>query len=195
MQEVSTAILPRLQEFLESKKLKVLAVPYNPSAGDSTFNYVFAYDINLFSLVGTEQIYLTESGHPLQKREPLAREEIFSHNFDSEFEKSSQMVILEKKDSREQFIVVNNHFGMSNEHRLLAAQSLCQKLLSIQKPIILVGDFNQFDSSIPEVRLYQEQIEVFKQHGFTWVISPHNFGHHTKRPFAFQNIQGLHSQV
>jgi len=27
------------------------------------------------------------------------------------------------------------------------------------------------------------------------MISPHNFGHHTKRPFAFQNIQGLHSQV
>jgi hypothetical protein len=27
------------------------------------------------------------------------------------------------------------------------------------------------------------------------LISPHNFRHHTKRPFAFQNIQGLHSQV
>jgi hypothetical protein len=41
--------------------------------------------------------------------------------------------------------------------------------------------------------LLQSKSSFISQHDT--MISPHNFGHHTKRPFAFQNIQGLHSQV
>ncbi len=89
---------------------------------------------------------------------------------------------FEELSTKEQFIVVNNHFGLSNKHRLLAADMLCKKLdemnnkqndstensSSIQKPLpmVLVGDFNQFDSIAKESVLYMDQIEIFKRNGF-----------------------------
>jgi hypothetical protein len=167
IQEIEDSILPELIKHFKSKGLEILSMKYNPSK--LAFNYAFAYDPSLYACKSISQIYLTLSGKSTHNREILSKEELFSQHLDSEFERSSQLTELENINSKKQFVIVNNHFGLSNKHRLLASDMLCKKIADIVKPMVLVGDFNQFDANVKTAVLYTEQIKIFKHYGFKWV--------------------------
>lgn len=169
LQELDINTVPFVKEFLEAAGYKVIVNGYNPDI--QAFNFVFAFLSGKYNVTQKpEQIYLTRSGNPLTKEErtKFSRDEIFEHNLDTEFEKSVQVIPLKDKDSDEYFTVVNTHLGLTNKHRKLAAELLCSKLEGRAEPLLLVGDFNQFDSSVPEATLLMEQVEIFTTHGFTW---------------------------
>lgn len=166
LQEVNNSILPHIVAHLESKGLEVFCQKYNPD--DSSFNHVFAIDPKKYRLIETYPIYLTLSGEPTNNRAELSKEELFKQNLGTAFEKSSQVSIVEDLVSGQRLFFVGNHLGLTNEHRKLAALMLCLKLAHIKDPLILVGDFNQFDSLFKESKLFFEQIDIFVQNGFKW---------------------------
>ena len=166
LQEVEDSILPTLCDYLRSKGLEVLSVKYNPT--DLAFNYIFAYDPTVYRCISTDQIYLTRSGEATVDREKLSKDALFDQHLDSEFEKSCQRIQLEEITTGKKFIVINTHLGLTNKHRLLAAEMLCSKLVGITMPMVLVGDFNQFDARQAESALLMDQIEIFKRNGFRW---------------------------
>lgn len=131
-------------------------------------NYVFAYDPSLYECMNVEQMYLTLSGGPTENREQLSKEELFRQHLDAAFERSCQFIKFIKTDSGEEFFVGNVHLDLSNKHREVASNMLCERVAGIDKPMMLVGDFNQFDARIPEPVIFMDQVEIYKRHGFTW---------------------------
>jgi endonuclease/exonuclease/phosphatase family metal-dependent hydrolase len=166
LQEVEDSVLPKLKAHLESIGLNVITAKYNPTP--MAFNLLFAYDPAKYCFVDSKQIYLTLSGTSTDNRDSLTKDELFAQNLNQPFEKSSLLVHLRDNSNGNEFCIVNNHLGLSNKHRLLASNLLCSKLSEIKLPMVLVGDFNQFDDAVPEARLLMQQIEVFENHGFNW---------------------------
>lgn len=167
LQEINDEFLAKLVSYLHEQGLETLTVKYNPT--ELAFNYVFAYDPLLYRCIHTRQIYLTRSGEAITKREELSNQELLEEQLYCEYEKSSQLVEIKEIKSKKNLIIVNNHFGLSNKHKLLASELLCQRLADINKPLILVGDFNQFDGKSQNI--FVEQIETFKKYGFKWESS------------------------
>ena len=169
LQEVEDSILPNLTAYFKSRGLEVLVNKYNPTS--MAFNFVFAYNPNTHRITKQSQIYLTLSGQPTENREQLSKPELFHQHLESEFEKSIQVIELEEiKEGYPSynFTVLNNHFGLSNKHRLLAANMLCERLANITTPLIAVGDFNQFDETNPVAALLMPQIKLLQDCGFHW---------------------------
>lgn len=169
LQEVEDSILPEIIKYFQSKGFAILpAMKYNPT--DLAFNFVFAYDPTLYTCVNPpEQIYLTATGKPSPKdRQGIDKKLLMDQHYDSEFERSAQVIELEELSSGKQFVIVNNHFGLTNKHRLQVAEKLCKELADIKKPMVLVGDFNQYDFDNKESVLFKKQIEIFEKHGFKW---------------------------
>ncbi|MBP9727375.1 MAG: hypothetical protein KBD83_07940 [Gammaproteobacteria bacterium] len=175
LQEVDDAVLPLLIAYLQSINLMIETVKYNPSQPmDNVFNFIFAYDPTVYHITKTEQLYYTLDGTTLshEERRTLSKEELFKRHFDYELEKSSQLVWLEHIATDAPFLFINNHPGLTETHRLLVAQRLCDHLASIPSVNkILVGDFNQFKITPRGAppQLLQEQIDIFRSNGFTWV--------------------------
>lgn len=166
LQEVEDCILPEVAKYFKEQGMEIVVNKYNPSK--MAFNLVFAYDPKQYRCLEARHVYLTESGKALENADKLPKEEVFKHNLGSDFEKSTQIIALENIATLERFIVSNNHFGMSNAHRLLAAEKLCTELAPIKLPLVVLGDLNQFDERIAKPELLKEQIEIFIKHGYRW---------------------------
>jgi endonuclease/exonuclease/phosphatase family metal-dependent hydrolase len=165
LQEIEDSILPHFIHHFKSKNLSVLSLRYNQSK--MAFNFIFSYDPTVYTCVNERQICLTKSGNFIEEK--VSKEEKLIHNLDSEFERSSQFIVLENIKTKEKFIIINNHFGLSNKHRLLAAETLCKYLLKENMPMILVGDFNQFDEESKKSELFMSQIDIFRKNHFKWM--------------------------
>lgn len=168
LQEASKPMVPELVASLKNKGLEAIDHAYNSSPG--SFHYIFAYDPTVYRCISVEQLFLTVSGEPTLNSDELSKEEKFNRHFGVEFERSSPLFILEHVESGKQIGVVNNHFGLPNEHRELVAEELCKRLSHIKLPLILTGDFNQFVfGGNPRGELHMPQINKFRQHGYAWL--------------------------
>ncbi len=167
-QEASDEACDILKTSLKEMGLDVLTNKYAPDRG--AFNFVFAFNPELYKLEEIKQIYYTESGLPTspEEREQLTKDEKIQRHCGTEFEKSAQLVRLFHKEANKSLLLVNTHPGLENEHRLQAMSKLCEALEQEKGIVILAGDFNQFDKRVPEAKLFDEQIDILEENGFHW---------------------------
>ena len=161
LQEIQDSSVHLFEDKFKKMGLECIVNKYNPKAPGS-FNYITAYDPNSHEAKEQDQIYLTTTGKPVEGKDK-------DQNLSTDFSKSSQHVQFTHKETGEKVHIFNNHFGIPNEHKLLAADMLCQRIkeLNLEK-VILAGDFNQFDSSKKEAKLFMPQIKIFQDDGYTW---------------------------
>lgn len=165
LQELEDSIMDDLEAYFHSKGMTTICNKYNPDKMSLVF--LFAFDAKKYQLVKAEQIYLTVSGKPEDNSvENPSKEQIRVHNLDNDFARSAQKITLKTKAGKG-FCIVNTHFALTDKHKFLAASRLCEALSEEQLPLIVLGDFNQFDKKKYNA-LLQEQIEVFTHNGYVW---------------------------
>ena len=168
LQEANDVARDSLKDFFEKKGLTVLTAKYANDPG--AFNFIFAYNSELYDLVDTSQLYYTESGLSTspEDRKALSKEEKVKRHLGTEFEKSVQLVRLRHKATGKEMLVANTHPGLEMKHRIAAMNKLVDYLENEKGMIIGLGDFNQFDATIPEPTVYQEQVKILQDRGFQW---------------------------
>lgn len=170
LQEVDSEALGLLQNLFKELNFKTYIEKYCPHK--DSYHYILAVDENVIQVKSAKQIYFTESGLPTtdKEREVLTKEQKLKKHLHQEFEKSAQLAWLnvKGKDTNHQLLLVNIQAGTSSQHRLLAMQKLCEALEDINLPMILVGDFNQFDSDEKKPTLLRKQIQILMKNGFQW---------------------------
>lgn len=118
-------------------------------------------------------------------------------NLGSDWGKSAQCFVFE--DAGKKFIFVNNHFGLTEEQRMLMAEILCTEYADLELPIIFGGDFNQWDpkSKVPAVSATLKR--VFERKGFSssgenipfsFVCFPHDI-HHLMSEEDFERLKQI----
>ncbi len=166
LQELEDSIREDVQNYFKSKGMISVFNKYNPDKMAHIF--LFAFSPNDYKLLQQDQIYLTLSGAAASyASENPSKDEIRLHNLENDFARSAQKIIL-KNNLNHEFCVVNTHFGLSNKHKLLAAQKLCGQLVEEKLPLLILGDFNQVDKSKYNT-IYQNQIEIFTNNGYHWL--------------------------
>jgi hypothetical protein len=168
IQEASNESAETISNYFTEKGYTVVGQRYCPNLG--SFNYVFAYKPEDAELISHETLYFTTTGKPLtdDDRRSMSQDDKKAHNFGIEFERSAQ--ILKFRNSKYgEFIIVNVHPGLPNEHRLLATQKLVERLTDETCPKLLAGDFNQFDMRKSEPAILDEQVKILTDSGFSWV--------------------------
>ncbi len=164
LQEVENSILPTLIAHLKSIGMEVIVDKYNPS--DMAFNFVFAYDPKLYQVKEEKLFYLTKTGEP--PKTTGTNEEILAYNLGSLYGRSFQKITLKNLVTNEEFVLANAHLDMSNNHKILATQSMCNYLLDVKVPCLIVGDMNQGDFDVNEPKLFEKQVKTFQDNGYHW---------------------------
>ncbi|MFI4919065.1 MAG: hypothetical protein ACHP65_05880 [Legionellales bacterium] len=168
LQEIEDAIVPNLKRFWNEHNYKVIVTRYNPDK--MSLSFVFAYDPAVYDAEELPQVYLTKNGLPWQAelgKESEITQERIEHNLGNDHTRSSQMIQLTHKGTGKTVVISSNHFALLNNHKLMAAEKLCNELEKIKYPLIVLGDFNQFDKTKVN-ELFPEQIDIFKKYGFCW---------------------------
>lgn len=111
---------------------------------------------------------------PKRKLEAISKEYIFKHNLGVEYEKSAQIIELRNKQNGEIFKIYNTHPGLPNEHRLMCMDILSHEIKRdiAEHPeinIVLAGDMNQFDMTVPNSTVYLEQTNKISEMGLDYV--------------------------
>lgn len=166
LQEVGAGAVPLLKNLFEKHNFECIVSKYNLHEGSA--NYLFAYKKDQFLIKDTKQIYFTKTGKSLsdEQRVTMSKDEKIEHNFKVEFEKSAQVITMARMNSPESdFTIVNVQPGLTNEHRELAMDTL-GKALADKSPTLMMGDFNQFDSTKNENKVYEKQRKILEDHGF-----------------------------
>lgn len=171
LQEIDDEALKLLQELFAELRFVTYTAKY--CLHKDAYNYLLAVDERMVKVKETSQIYFTQSGLPTsnEERDRLSKEEKLQLQLDQEFEKSAQLAILtiSMNEKTETVALVNIQAGTSNKHRLLAMQKLTDALKDCHWPVILAGDFNQFDASQRQSAIYNDQVQVLQKNGFQWV--------------------------
>lgn len=176
-QEVGDDARILLEQFLSEHNYSFISNKYNNHEGCCNFITAFSNELD-FKVKSSRMIYLTTSGLSLTdlQRQTMSREDKISHGLNYEFERSAQIISLENEVNGNKFTFVNTHPGLTNDHRIM-----CMKMLVVHvndlKNVIIVGDFNQFDSSKNSNDVYQPQRQILFDAGF--VSSTENI------PFSF----------
>ncbi len=168
LQEMDDAAKEKLQEYFESQGMIFLSEKYTGDASDkSAFSFGMALP-QQYSVVNTRQVYFTQTGKPLTREEQdeLNPEQRKVFNCGSEFAKSAQLVTLRDKKTGLEFLVVNMHPGLTNEHKLEVMRRIGVELQNEKRPIVLAGDMNAFDFDVPEPTNLEEMSETMMQNGF-----------------------------
>jgi hypothetical protein len=176
LQEMSDNAKKLFEPFFEKAGFECITTKYNNDK--ESLNYMIAYKKSDYTVKKKNQIYFTTDGKSYSDQERAdvtakdkanKTRELFDHNFDTEFEKSAQIIVLSQKNNHNaEFVIVNIQPGLTNKHRELVMEKLCSELKNETRPTLAVGDFNQFDSSKQESAIHHKQIAILKENGFNW---------------------------
>lgn len=175
LQEIDEKAKQLLEVFFKRQGFDIFFTQYCPHK--DAYYYAFAYNPILYTAKCKDQIYFTLNGLPTsnEERAQLTKEEKMHRHLEQEFEKSAQVIQLTQRQtlmhrkSNKEILLVNLQAGtVPNSHRELAMDKLGKALANEDCPILLVGDFNQFDACVKESKIHSGQIDILKRHGFNW---------------------------
>jgi mRNA deadenylase 3'-5' endonuclease subunit Ccr4 len=171
LQEVDDLYLPIIIEFLNSLGYNIYTHKYTDNE-PSAFSYVTAFRDN-YVLLSQISVVFTEDGKFLSKemRQTMTIDEKKLNNYDTEYEKSCPIFRL--KINSHEIVLANVHLGLTNKHKTMASHRLCQFIddltdKSTTSEVIIVGDFNQFDTTKKEATVYDSQINIYKNFDYQW---------------------------
>lgn len=169
--------LSGVQATLREKGYQVLVNPYDETGGEKAFQYVTAYDPNVFALEERSMRYFSRTPDKATVRPDMssmsaqdatgALNEIKYNNFGIEWGRCAFIVKLRHKELRDPVYAINVHLDIAEDHRVKATELLIQFVAEIvkQEPgahILIEGDFN----TLPD-RGGPEQLAVLRdaKHG------------------------------
>lgn len=158
--------LTGVQATLSEKGYEVLVNGYNESGGEKAFQYVTAYDPNMFALEDRFIRYFSRTPDKATVRPDMsnmsaqdadaALNEIKHNNYGIEWDRCAFFVKLRHKELSNPVYVINVHLDIAEVHRVKATELLIQFIADIAEKepeahIMIEGDFNTFpDRGGPE---------------------------------------------
>lgn len=172
LQEIGTEGESLLQDYFNSIHYSCVITPY--CLDKAAFRFAFAFNPNMYELIGHQQLPYTQTGLFLtdEQRQSMSMDEKMKHNLGVEFEKSAQVMILKNLETGLLVKIYNTHPGLTNEHRLACMDVLARAIDEDKKAglsVVVAGDMNQFDAKSPIPKVLLEQPEKLERVGLTWL--------------------------
>jgi len=158
LQEIDDEMALELLKLFKHYGYTIIFSPYSTS--EFAFYLAVAYK-NLTPQISAS--WYTKSGQMTQEsnRNKMTKEEKFDRHLGTEFEKCFQIIKFNS------LTILHTHFGLQRAHRLAASQILSTYLAA--DPVMCIGDMNQFDETSKESKVFMDQINIFKNNGYTWM--------------------------